>query len=303
MTLRDTLTEQVLESSKWERRQVGYPELERRRSVWIEKFAQVFVGAQSISVPARHLKLVAFDEWPVTSGELARQYLRNVYAGVRTRPPSPRARGFGWQAPIMANPVRHRALGYVDITSAYWQLVSCFAPDDLVLGDEIVPGKARWLTVEEVEADRRLRHCIHGTIFSNRIAFYNYGKLVVVPKTSVYSNPTLAAHCMQVLHAVCGILSRDIGVWAWMTDAAIVDADDIEPVMRYMEREWALQAKLKALGSGAVVSATTYCVGDKMSRDLLNGTTDLSCAEPRTFTNLRRVPRRQLQTVRRRVAV
>ena len=279
-----------------------YPELERQRAAWIDQYPQVFVGRSSITIPCQNLKLVAFDEWPVPSGELARAYLKMVYAGARGRPPSPRATGFQWQAPIVTVPVRHRALAYVDVTSAYWQLVSCFRPDDLILGTEIVGGRCDWLTVDEVAEDRGLRHSIHGSVFANKLRFYQYGKEVIVPHTSRWSNPTLMRHCMQVLHGVCGNLARNVNLWAWMTDAAIVDADDAEPVMRWLQREWLLASKLKGLGSGAVVTPTTYCVGEKMSMDLVNGTTDLSTAEPRGFSNLRRVPARQLQAVRRRVA-
>lgn len=302
MTLRSVLTEQVLASSAWRRRQCGYPELEEKRAAWIDQFRQVFVGHTSISVPETRTKLVAYDDWPVTAGELSRAYLRLVFADVRRRAPSPHARGFGWQAPIVARPVRHRSLAYVDIVSAYWQLLSCFRPDDLLLGTEILPGDAAWLTIDEVAEDRPLRHAVVGSVFSNKLAFYSFGKLVVVGKTNQWSNPTLKIHCMQVLHAVAGSLDRAGALHAWLTDAAIVDADDAEPLQRLMARDWWLSSAVKSQGSGFVLSATTYRVGEKESLDITHGTTDPARAEPRAFSNLRRVPGRQLQAVRRRAA-
>lgn len=303
MTLRDALTDAVLAGSRWQRRKVGYPELERWRAAKIDEYPQAFVGTSSITVPQANLKLVAYDEWPVTSGELARAYLHRVYADAPRRPlPSPRARGFSWTAPIVANPVRHRALAYVDVESAYWQLISIFRPDDLVLGDEVVPGTLEWLNKETVAEDRRLRHCVHGSIFSNRLVFYRYGTPVVVPKVNRWSNPSLALHCFQTLHAVCRRVAAGTSLHAWMTDAAIVDADDAEPVAALMAGEWLLRSRLKAQGAGTVVSATTYAVGDKMSLDVVHGTTDLARAEPRKFSNLKRVPWRQLQSTRKGVA-
>ena len=302
MTLRDALTEAVLARSPYERRCVAFDELAKWRAARIDSYARAYVGDVSVTIPELNLKLVRFDEWPVTSGELAREYLQIVYADVHGVRCSPRASGFAWAPPILAAPVRHRELAYADIESAFWQLISCFNPDDLVLGDEIVEGKARWLTVDAVAEDRRLRHCVHGTIFSNHLVFYRYGTPVVVPKVSKWSNPSLRLHCMQTLHAVCGRLRRDVNLHAWLTDAAIVDADDAEPVRRFMDREWKLAAKVKAQGAGAVISATTYVVGDKASLDLVNGTATLASAEQRPFSNLRRVPGRQLQAVRQKVA-
>lgn len=303
MTLRDVLTEQVLERSRWKRRQCGYPELERRRAAWIDRFGQVFVGTTSLTVTDTQTKLIAYDDWPVTDAELARAYLRLVFAGVKGRRlPSPRAPGFGWQAPIVCSPVRHRSLAYVDIVSAYWQLISAFRPDDVILGKEVIPGRAEWLTADEVARTRRLRHCVHGTIFANRIAYYRYGHLVVAPKVNAWSNPTLRSYCMQTLHAVAGRLGRSVGLHAWMTDAAIVDADDAESVTSYLAREWRLTSALKAQGNGAVISATTYMVGDKASRDILSGTTELVRAPEHPYSSLRRVPTKQLKTLRQRAS-
>lgn len=300
--LRASLTVDVLATSPWHRREVGYPELKRWRAAHIDAYGQAFVGTTSISIPETKLKLVAYDDWPVTSGELARRYLRRVFADVKRRPPSPRASGFGWTPPALCRPVRHRPLAYVDIASAYWQMIRPFRPDDVILGDEVFRGSAEWLTPEAVTEDRRLRHAIHGSIFANRIKFYRYGSLVVAPRTNVWSNPTMARYCMQTLHAVCGRLAADTNLHAWMTDAAIVDTDDAEPVTRFLEREWLLASRLKARGSGAVLNATTYQVGDKASLNLVHGTVRLLDAEPCPLLKVKRVPVRQLQAVRRRVA-
>ena len=298
--LRDTLTTAVLATSTWKRRQVGYPELARWRGAKIDSYERVFVGHSSISIATTRTKLIAYDTWPVTAGELARAYLRGVHAGERRRPPSARAPGFAWQAPIVCDPVRHRSLGYVDVVSAYWQLISCFGPCDLVLGTEVVPGKARWIAPDEVTADRSLRHAVVGSIFSNRISWYRYGQLVAIAKTSPWSNPSLKRHCMQVLHAVCGQLRRRGNLYAWLTDAAIVDADEVEPVIELLAREWRLASTLKGLGSGAVVNATTYAVGEKWSLNLAHDA-DMTRIEPRPFSNLKQVPGKRLQTMRKKM--
>ena len=302
MTLRDVLTDAVLARSRWKRKQVGYPEIERKQAAWTDQYGRVFVGHSSISVATTGVKLVAYDEWPVTSGELGRAYLRLVFGAGTDRRARANARGFSWQAPLVCAPVRHRSLAYVDITSAYWQLLAPFGPDDLLLAGDVVPGHLSWLTTDEVEADRALRHSIVGSIFSNHLVWWSYGRIVSIDKASPWSNPTLRAHAMQVLHAACGQVARTTTLHAWMTDAAIVDDEDADTVQALLASTWGLSSKVKARGPGAVVNATTYVVGDKRSGNLVSGTHCLSDIVPRASSNLRRVPVRQLRTVRERMA-
>ena len=298
LTLRDHLREAVLARSPYRRESVTFDELAKRRAAWIDQYRQVYVGTVSITVPALKLKLIRYDEWPVTSGEMARQYLRQVYDGVPAIGASPRARGFRWSPPIVARPTRHGVFAYVDIESAFWQLISCFRPDDLILGGTIAEGTAEWWTTDGVAADRRLRHCIHGSVFSHHLTFYRFGTPVTIGVTSKWSNPTLQLHCMQVLHALCAAVDRRFSLQAWLTDAAIVHADDAEAVVEMLARDWRVASKVKAAGAGAVVNATSFAVGEKSSLDVRNGRTDPLSAEPSTVSTLKRVPFRQLQRMR-----
>lgn len=300
MTLRDDLTDAVLARSTMQRRQVNYPELEEWVAGRIDPYERVFVGRSSVTIMDTHTKLIGYDEWPVTSAELAREYLRRVFSApdVVHRTPRPGAPGFGWQAPVHCSPINHGTFAYVDIVSAYWQLLSVFGPNDVIVTDRVIRGGGEWLAADEVGSDRRLRHCVIGSVFGNSISWYRRGVLTTTPKTSPWSNPTLKRYCMQTLHALCGQIAQLTPLHAWLTDAAIVDAGDAADVCAWLQDAWAVASAVQAYGAGAVLTPTTYAVGDKASLDLQNGTHVLGAVVPKPFSNLRRVPSRRLQSLR-----
>lgn len=151
-----------------------------------------------------------------------------------------KADGWRWNAPLFCEPVRHRALAYVDVTSAFWQLVSPFRPDDVPLpGGEVIEGEMDWLSPEVIDGDRRLRHAVVGSLFYSELPIYCYGKACEIRVRNYWTSPALRRLTMSSLHAMAQGVRRRFGLHAWLTDAAIVDARVADDVVDWLAVHWA----------------------------------------------------------------
>ena len=291
LRLRTGLAEQVLKrTNRYERIEISQMEYDEKWLDWIKGFPVVYVGHKHLTVPEIGQRLIVWDQFPVTDGELARQYLRTVYEDLPQKRQNPKSSLFEWEAPIFTAPVTNRALAYVDIEAAYWQIVSVFRPDDVVLSNGAVAGgEADWIEPATVAGDRGLRHAVVGSIFANSILVHEHGKPRRILASSPWTNGWLKRHCMQVLHAIAGELAGEGRLHSFMTDAAIVDWRTQEEIVHWLSGTWGLRARVKAQGMGSVWSPTTYEVGEQRSMDLVNGTTTRTSAVARPFSNLKRV--------------
>lgn len=242
---------------------------------WLAQFERVYVGAESITVADTRQKLLSWRTYPVTNGELARAYLRRLFAkGHRTPLMATAANvGFNAQAPLYCEPVRHRLLSYIDIESAYWQLISPYRPDDMPLAASrsVNTGTLDWWRPDEVRETRGLRHAIAGTMWANRLEWCSRGTWTATLTAKRWSNPWMKRHVMHTLHALVSDLMATVTVHAWLTDAAIVDAGDATVVLDHLRDRWHLSARVVETGMGAVWNMTSYSVGEKRSLGVVNG--------------------------------
>lgn len=292
--LRDRLAASALASSSAERVQISATELAALTltTEWMAPYPQVYVGRGGITIPAEKKKLIPWDQWPVPIAELGRTYLKEVWADSGSPRPNQKARGWGWEAPVHVVPTtRSRGLAYIDIDSAYWQILSPFRPDDWPLErGGVVAGTLSWLEPEAVEADRRLRHSIVGSVFADHLTYYRYGEPKTVYAPSRWSNPALKRLTMQTLHAIACQLRRRFGLHAWLTDAAIVDAKAAEDVVDFLACHWGIGARITAMGMGRVWSTQCYIVGDKVTHDFTESRVTPRTAVARERHGLRRAP-------------
>ena len=148
MTLRSDLV--ALLPLRWSRTEVPDVEIAAKlmTGTWLARYMRVYAGATSITVVDTHEKLLSWQTWEdgygATPGELARAYLRLTFETCSRLMVSPSNLGFLAQAPIYANPVRHRTLAYVDVHSAYWQLARVYAPDAMPLERTTLEGTGSW---------------------------------------------------------------------------------------------------------------------------------------------------------------
>ena len=283
MSLVDDLTAGVLERDRpgWVRREISHHEFDKMVLEDLDAIDRAFVGRAHITVPSQKTRWIVYTGYPVTDGELAREYLRRCYkASPWGGPPTlkPKASHPYWRkrAPVMAAPVKHRHLAYVDIGHAYWNIARHYQADVTLTRDKnrFLPGVVPFLFPDVIDADRRLRHTLMGTIFSHSLAWTRYGAWVEAPVCSPFANPSLLRICYDTLQAVASDIVSKFETFAWLTDAAIVNADQAENVIEHLERHWHLPARLVAEGMGAVWSPSTYRVGPKATANIVNGTAD-----------------------------
>ena len=272
-TLRDDLLPSLSES--WTRTLVSDLEItaKARTTEWLAGYDRVYAGSGSLVIADTHEKLLSWRTWPATSGELARAYLRHLWDEGTPQPLMARASALGFQAqaPLWCEPVDHRTLAYVDVTSCYWQLLSPYAPDAMPLGRSTNEGHLSWWRPEEVAADRQLRHAIAGAMWSSQIEWCHRGEWVRASAVSRWSNPYVKARVMHTLHAVALDVQSRFTLFAWLTDAAIVDAHQAKDVIAHLAESWHLSSRIVAEGSGSVWNVTAHRVGPKATLNIEHG--------------------------------
>lgn len=287
-------------AGRYERVEVGYPALEAWRGAGIDEYPLAYASTHAVYIPVLGKKFIAYDHFPVVVGEMAREYLRVVWDGYPRGGALKKADGWRWNAPLFCEPVRHRALAYVDVTSAFWQLVSPFRPDDVPLpGGEVIEGEMDWLSPEVIDGDRRLRHAVVGSLFYSELPIYRYGKACEIRVRNYWTSPALRRLTMSSLHAMAQGVRRKFGLHAWLTDAAVVDARVADDVVDWLAVHWGIRSRVVESGIGDVWNKETYRVGAKKTRNLVNGTVTMRTAPVRGFSNLRRVPGENWRQMRR----
>lgn len=282
MTLRDELTADVLarEPEGWKRRTLTHPQYEALEGGGMNRYREVFLGHEHITIRDTKTRLVLWPFRPVATGELARAYLRILYegAGIEPRPSTWHSPYWQPKAPLYCRPVQHADLAYVDISSAHWQIAAPFGPDMLVSkerGEILDPGSVGWWRYDEVDTDRTLRHNIMGSIFSHGITSYRYGKEQLRKWTGTWANPSLYLTVMATLHAIALGACRRYDVRAWLTDACILPAEQASDLVAWLEDTWAIRSRIVAEGLGGVYRTTEYIVGDKVTENIRNGNATL----------------------------
>lgn len=286
-SLRDDLLASLGED--WQRTLVSDLEIaaKARTTEWLEPWERVYAGSGSLTIQDSHEKLLSWRTWPATSGELARRYLNQVWESGTARPlmARPTNLGFKAQAPLYCEPTlpeEHRVLAYVDVVSCYWQLLSCWRPDDMPLGRGLSEGRLSWLRPVELGRERHLRHAVAGAMWSSQIEWCHHGKWVRAAATSRWSNPYLKRRVMETLHAIALEVASKWTLFGWLTDAAIVEAHQADEVVAYLRDSWHLESRIVAIGIGAVWNVTSYRVGEKTSL----GIQHQRIPTPSAFSNL-----------------
>lgn len=299
MTLRDDLAAEALAVSPLQRREITYPDLESWIGGKIDAYAQVFIGGNSVTIMDTKEKLLTYDEFPATNGELARVYLKRVWQGSRSIYSGAKASGWEWEAPLYCSPVRNRNLAYIDVTAAWWQVVSTYRPDDIPLpSGHVVPGELEWPDADELAADKALRHAVVGAMFAHRLRFFRYGAQVDVHAPSPWASPALKRQCMATYHAIAGAIRDRFTLHAWLSDAAVVDACQAEEVCDWLAITWGIRSRVVEVGMGSVWSCTQYMVGQKWTMDFVHETATPLRAVERPLDKIRKVPTEPLRAQR-----
>lgn len=292
MNILDHLTQSVLERDKpgWRRVEVTPKDIERYTQEDVYNYPRCFVGTHHVTNPSLKRRFISFTEYPVTYGEMAREYLRQCYEqsewhGPPPRGPSPAHPWWAKRAPIFTQHTTHVAMAYVDIDHAYWSLLQPYCADHLITeGDKHVAGCVQFLWPDAVDVERRLRHAVVGCLFSHRIGWMSFGEWKEAPQCAPWSNPSLARLCYDTLHAIAVDVRKRFECFAWLTDAGIVRNGG--GMVQLLQERWGLTSKIEAEGMGAVWSPSTYQVGTKRTENIRSKRADF------TVTNFDNIPKR-----------
>lgn len=225
----------------------------------------VYVGSQSLSaldqserIISNHIRLAEMQEIPPV---FTRLYLQSKYDYKRPVSTWQLERFKDKRPPLYANPVTGEMV-YIDITSAYWQIVSAYGWDV-----DYAPGRgiAQKSTMEDFPLpDNRLaRNSLVTAGLPAMVSIYN-------PHTEAYyskkiHNPLinlgLYALVMDVLNGVAWDMIDHAKALYVHTDGVIVHMDRVAQAEEVMNA-WGLKYKIKASGRGHVKGVGCYAIED-----------------------------------------
>lgn len=195
--------------------------------------------------------------------EIARDYLTVKYA---RRPAIKRVQLAEVEknrtAPYFAIPCRFEEGCYIDLKSAYWQII-------MAGGWDIDYYPFHWLSPRSDNSDfpaphlKVARNSIVSLARKSKITIWTGKKLIQENTSQVFRNAPLWAFVMDTLHSVaCDMI--EIGAVYVHTDGYIVPADQAGSAFRVLE-SWGLLGGIKAWGETEVKAVGVYQVGSKRS--------------------------------------
>lgn len=260
------------------RRREEHPDpLSLVRSGALAKVRRAWRGRGSLTVADWGLKLLEPDVWPLTPGELARQYIRETLAPFLADNSRMRGRAIPWrrQAAALLSPPpyyfsapreRGGAWSYLDIQACHANLylrrspVVVYRPhfDPPVLSSV---GPA-WLAPSEWLIDKAAYCAAWGTMrASHGPTELRRGVAAARSAPNRYFAPDAAAVVLDTLHAVaseCRLAAPSLAMWA--VDGCIVRPDDAGAVVEVCRR-WGLTMTERCSGPGWLWALNSWRIG------------------------------------------
>jgi hypothetical protein len=198
-----------------------------------------------------------FDGTIATPGELARTYLELKYKKVRATGEQVREFQKARSAPLYAKPHHYQEGVYVDIRSAYWQLLQIVGWDA-----DYYPGKwlGRGTPMDDFPyADIKLsRNCLVTAGLPSEATFWK-GSDQKFKRLSTFnrsSNLGIWALIMDVLHGIAWDCVAAGATYAH-TDGYICEVSRLSAVMGAIA-DWGLEARVKKVGEVSVYGVGSY---------------------------------------------
>jgi len=197
-----------------------------------------------------------------TPAELARTYLQLKYPRQRATKEQVTYFKCPHFSPLYAKPHNFESACYIDIRSAYWQILQ-------IVGWDVDYCPLRWLGKGQpmddfCYADIKLaRNCLVTAGLPTEASFWS-GSVQEFKRMSTYnstSNLGIWALCQDVLHGVAWDAIRAGAVYAH-TDGYICDAQNSRKVIDAIS-EWGLEARIKKAGEAVVRGVGSYSFGNQ----------------------------------------
>lgn len=207
-----------------------------------------------------------FPKFLSTPSELSRTYLELKYPRQRaTRQQIDNFR-LPRSAPLYANPCEFSEGAYLDIRSAYWQILQ-------VVGWDADYNPGRWLGKKGGMEDfpfpdfKLSRNCLITAGLPSEASYWNAEKqqFTTVKTFNKFLNLGIWALTMDVLHCVAWDAIA-AGACYVHTDGYICAAARVEAVQSAIA-SWGLEARIKNAGRTIVWGVGSYSVGDKSTKN------------------------------------
>lgn len=160
-------------------------------------------------------------------------------------------------------------LAYVDLKRSYFNLYRALSLDLRYCPDgpdtAVGLGRFRFLGHEQMaDADKLALQSVSGMFRATRFSFYANGVERSVTGTgwNRYLSPGLWAIMSDTLHAVAGDAIDKFGACYWHTDGCALPAENAQPFIEHLEREWRLPATVKCSGPGVVTALGRWRIGE-----------------------------------------
>lgn len=211
----------------------------------------------------KHAADFIYGDFPVTAPELARDYLDFRYP-LRLRASGEQAESYAVErfAPLYYRPMVAKCAHYVDISGAFWWLMSTIGWNvDYLPGVFLSPGRAPYDF--PFYNNKLARNCLVTAGLNNELQVWTGHKIVLQNTFNVHLNRGLYAAIMDILH-MFALAAKNLGACYVNTDGYILPDKQLPAFLGYLDR-FHTPYRIKHSGETLVTGIGSYRVGDYQS--------------------------------------
>jgi hypothetical protein len=227
----------------------------------------MIVGNFSATDTSKKLKYVT--QIPNTKTEIANAYIKfcTHQAGKKLKPVYNANKERNKSAPTHYFSGYYEGdLAYVDMWCAYWSILwpTCIDQEYDPKTQEIVEdGTIPYLRCDEFAKAKDIRNILH-TLYGYRTTrIWDHKKKMI--KHRIFASPTYRpynlSYIYDVMNAIVSEIKEKFTLLQWLTDAAIVPANEAENLMEYLFGHWWIDSKIKYKGHGKSIALNVYEIG------------------------------------------
>jgi hypothetical protein len=264
-----------IEQHLMEKHEKSRMEVVRAFPLIFEQRESVMLGSFSWYYPTSKRKEILrpfayqFPNFLSTPSELSRSYLELKYT--RQRATREQIENFKQPrtAPLYAQPIGYSEGAYIDIRSAYWQILQ-------VVGWDVDYNPGKWLGKKDTMEDfpfpdfKLSRNCLVTAGLPSEASYWDFKKQTFgrVKTFNRFLNLGIWALVMDVLHCVAWDAVA-AGACYVHTDGYIAHYSKVQAVQEAIS-SWGLESRIKNAGRTIVHGVGSYEVGDKVTKNPKN---------------------------------
>lgn len=222
-------------------------------------------GWQVISDSDARVRWVDADVWPVTDGELGRQYLHHCARAAKVPPPEgrvgkPRVRPQNAVFYGAGSPTSFADLALVDITAAYFSLYSPLGLSPLYTSVRVEPDTQRpFIDLASFGAVKSVRNTVVSQLGRDTVRCLEYGeeRIQKLDRRAFTYHPTTSQYVYDVLAQIARESIEMFGFVSYNTDGGCVDGGRAEEWVEWLSGRWGLAGRVVKRGAAVVTGAST----------------------------------------------